>query len=107
MEPLLVTLCIRCHVRLHHSLRSRRWVPEVLLGLWRELHPGAPLQLQLPFIMTIAPVSSVRLEGQQWKPEVPQPELALSAKANKQPFRRAEALIGQDDGFGLAGRAGD
>jgi hypothetical protein len=46
-QPLLVTLCIRCHVRLHHSLRFRRWVPNALLGLWRELHPGVPLQLQL------------------------------------------------------------
>jgi len=24
-------------------------VPEALLGLWRELHPAVPLQLQLPF----------------------------------------------------------
>jgi hypothetical protein len=37
---LLVTLCIRCHVRLHHSLRVRRWLPDALLGLWRELHPA-------------------------------------------------------------------
>jgi hypothetical protein len=27
-------------------------VPEALLGLWRELHPAAPLQLQLPFAVT-------------------------------------------------------
>ena len=44
----LITLCIRCHVRLHHSRRLRRWVPEVLLALWRELNPSGPLQLQLP-----------------------------------------------------------
>ena len=106
-EPLLVTLCNRCHVRLHHSLQLRRWVPETLLGLWRELHPGVPLQLQLPFIMTIASVSGVRAGGQRGEPEAPQPELALSEKADEQPFRRTEALIGQDDGFGLAGRAGD
>ena len=48
-KALLITLCIRCHVRLHRSRRLRCWVPEVLLGLWRELHPEAPLQLQLPF----------------------------------------------------------
>jgi hypothetical protein len=43
----LITLCIRCHVRLH---RARRWVPQALLGLWREVNPDAPRQLQLPFI---------------------------------------------------------
>ena len=43
----LITLCIRCHVRLHRYRRIRRWVPEVLLGLWSEIHPGQPLQLQL------------------------------------------------------------
>jgi hypothetical protein len=44
----LITLCIRCHVRLHHSRRLCRWVPEVLFALWRELNPSGPLQLQLP-----------------------------------------------------------
>jgi hypothetical protein len=106
-EPLLVTLCIRCHVRLHHALHLRRWAPEMLLGLWRELHPGAPLQLQLPFVIPLVPGSSVRLEGQQGEPEAPQPQLALGAKASKQPFRRTEAFSSQDDGFGLAGRPGD
>ena len=48
----LVTLCIRCHVRLHRSRRLRYWVPEALLRLWRELHPAAPLQLQLPLAVT-------------------------------------------------------
>jgi hypothetical protein len=51
-KPSLVTLCIRCHVRLHRSRQLRYWVPEALLGLWRELHPAAPLQLQLPFAVT-------------------------------------------------------
>jgi hypothetical protein len=51
-KALLITLCIRCHVRLHRSRRLRYWVPEVLLGLWKELHPGGPLQLQLPLAVT-------------------------------------------------------
>jgi hypothetical protein len=51
-KSLLITLCNRCHVRLHRSRRLRYWVPEALLGLWRELHPSAPLQLQLPLAMT-------------------------------------------------------
>lgn len=43
VKQLLVTLCIRCQVRLHHSRRFGRWVPELLLGLWRGLNPSAPL----------------------------------------------------------------
>ena len=61
-KPLLITLCIRCHVRLHRSRRLRYWVPEALLRLWRELHPAAPLQLQLPFAVTsCTPTRQLRL----------------------------------------------
>ena len=45
----LVTLCIRCHVRIHHSLGLRHWFSEMLVRLWRELHPKTPMQLQLTF----------------------------------------------------------
>jgi hypothetical protein len=45
----LVTLCIRCHVRIHHSLGLRYWFSEILVRLWRELHPKTPMQLQLTF----------------------------------------------------------
>jgi hypothetical protein len=107
VKPLLVTLCIRCHVRLHHSLGFRRWVPEALLGLWRELHPGPPLQLQLPLIMKIAPVSGVRAEERQVKLEAPQPRLAFGEKPGEQPLRCAEAFIGQADGSCSAYRAGE
>jgi len=84
----------------------RSWVPDALLWLWRELHPGAPLQLQLPFVM-IASASGVRAEGRHGKPEALQPKLALGEKPGEQPFRCAEAFIGQDDGLGLANRVGD
>ena len=46
---LLVTLCIRCHIRIHRSSRLRYWFSEMLVRLWRELHPNAPMQLQLTF----------------------------------------------------------
>jgi hypothetical protein len=47
-EPnLLVTLCIRCHVRIHRSLGVRYWLSGLLLKLWRELHQHDPMQLQL------------------------------------------------------------
>jgi hypothetical protein len=43
----LVTLCIRCHIRIHHSSGLRYWFSEMLVRLWRELHPNEPMQLQL------------------------------------------------------------
>src|SRR5713101_6767126 len=46
---LLVTLCIRCHMRIHHSSGWRYWFSEMLVRLWRELHPNHPVQLQLTF----------------------------------------------------------
>jgi hypothetical protein len=46
---LLVTLCIRCHIRIHHSSGLRYWFSEMLVRLWRELHPNDPVQLQLSF----------------------------------------------------------
>jgi hypothetical protein len=35
-EELLLTLCIGCHIRVHHSYGFRRWLPATLLRLWRE-----------------------------------------------------------------------
>ncbi len=46
---LLVTLCIRCHIRIHRSSGLRYWFSEMLVRLWRELHPNDPVQLQLTF----------------------------------------------------------
>lgn len=43
----LITLCIRCHMRIHHASASRYWFPRMLLRLWRELHIREPVQLQL------------------------------------------------------------
>ena len=59
-EPLLITLCIRCHVRLHRTRAWRRWVPEALLELWHELYPGLPAQLQLPLPMKKPAAASVQ-----------------------------------------------
>jgi hypothetical protein len=47
-EELLLTLCIGCHMRVHHSYGFRHWLPAMLLRLWREWHEGEPVQLQLP-----------------------------------------------------------
>jgi len=35
------------HARIHRLGAIRRWLPETVLGLWREQHPGVPFQLQL------------------------------------------------------------
>jgi hypothetical protein len=45
----LVALCAACHARLHRLLALRSWLPEELIPLWAEQHPGAPLQLQFAF----------------------------------------------------------
>jgi hypothetical protein len=49
---LLIILCISCHVRLHRYRGLSRWIPKALLELWSEIHPGQPLQLQLPFAIS-------------------------------------------------------
>ena len=46
---LLVTLCIRCHIRIHRSSELRCWFSTMLVRLWRELHPNVSMQLQLTF----------------------------------------------------------
>ena len=43
----LITLCPACHARVHRLRANRCWMPESLVRLWREQHPGAPVQLQL------------------------------------------------------------
>jgi hypothetical protein len=58
----LVTLCAGCHARVHRTRTLSRWLPEILVALWREWHPDALEQLQLPFEM-----SAGVLAGGQWQ----------------------------------------
>jgi len=44
----LITVCAGCHARLHRLAALRIWIPELLVALWIEQHPGVPVQLQLP-----------------------------------------------------------
>jgi hypothetical protein len=54
---LLITLCRRCHLRVHQTHRPSFAFPGVLRGLWRELYPFQALQLELAFTGEIpAPV---------------------------------------------------
>jgi hypothetical protein len=47
-RELLITVCAGCHARLHRLAALRVWIPELLVALWIEQHPGIPVQLQLP-----------------------------------------------------------
>jgi 5-methylcytosine-specific restriction endonuclease McrA len=39
-RALLVTVCAACHARLHRLAALRNWIPEALVPLWAEQHPG-------------------------------------------------------------------
>ena len=56
----LITLCRACHARLHRLGAINRWVPETLLALWAEQHPGVSRQLQF---VEFARVEEVRAWG--------------------------------------------
>lgn len=45
---LQITLCVRCHVRLHRRRQLPGHYGELFFRLWREQHRGRPAQLRLP-----------------------------------------------------------
>ena len=49
----LVTLCAGCHAWVHRTRTLRHCLPEILVDLWREWHPDAIEQLQLPLEMSV------------------------------------------------------
>jgi hypothetical protein len=51
----MVTLCRRCHPRVHHTKRLSFGFPPVLADLWRRLYPAQPIQLDLPLLAAGAP----------------------------------------------------
>jgi 5-methylcytosine-specific restriction endonuclease McrA len=48
----LITLCRRCHVRIHHTWRPRFWFLtwDLLRRLWREANADIAVQLCLPLV---------------------------------------------------------
>lgn len=50
----LIALCGACHARVHRLAALRSWLPERLVELWSEQHPGVPLQLQFPVALAEA-----------------------------------------------------
>ncbi len=57
-EDSLVTLCARCHPRVHRLLRLRVWMPDFFVELWREQHPASPLQLQFALLPLLPPIGA-------------------------------------------------
>ena len=49
-----MTLCAGCRARVHRTRILGRWLPEILVDLWREWHPDSLEQLQLPIEMSAA-----------------------------------------------------
>jgi hypothetical protein len=79
-ERTLITLCIRCHIRVHRWRWFRHRVSSMLVLLWIKLHAGAPFQLQLP--LRTASEIEVR-EGHFGKQEPSQPSLFLGEKLSE------------------------
>ena len=52
-----MTLCAGCHARVHRTRILARWLPEILVALWREWHPDSVEQLQLPLELSAAVLS--------------------------------------------------
>lgn len=47
-RELLITVCAGCHARIHRLVALRVWIPDLLVTLWIEQHPGVPVQMQFP-----------------------------------------------------------
>ena len=43
-----------CHARVHRTRILGHWLPEIPVAIWREWHPDAVEQLQLPVEMSAA-----------------------------------------------------
>jgi hypothetical protein len=87
-ERTLITLCIRCHLRVHRWRWFRHQVSAMLVQLWTELHTGAAVQLQLP--LRTASGTDVN-KGPYRKLGPSRPNLALGKKPSEQLFGCAES----------------
>jgi hypothetical protein len=66
-EKWLITLCPACHATVERPERVDRYLPPLLLALWREQHPdaGEQLALELDTSLEGSPVmTSKQPEGQ-------------------------------------------
>ncbi len=43
-----ITVCVRCHARVHRRHQLPGDYSDLFFRLWREQHPGRPAQLRLP-----------------------------------------------------------
>jgi hypothetical protein len=84
----LVTLCAGCHARVHRTGFLRRWLPEILVDLWREWHPHAVEQLRLPVEMSAGVLAA---GGWQIFPDYPARILAEPSPAEPSPEDEPDA----------------
>ena len=49
MLPLLISLCLGCHAKVHRTRVGRALMAPLLLKLWREQHPRGQVQAALDF----------------------------------------------------------
>ena len=61
----LITVCARCHAVVHRLQRLDRYLPPLLLDLWREQHPKAAAAEQLALAWEAAASASSRLSGKE------------------------------------------
>ncbi len=89
-EPkLLVTLCTRCHVRIHRSLGVRYWLSGLLLKLWRELHQHEPVQLPLAF----RAVAKRRRSERGFEQQVRSAGRALFSQTQSEKYAKQEGFV--------------
>jgi hypothetical protein len=64
-DDALITLCIRCHVRVDRWRCLYHWMPGALMKPWSELHADASIQLQFQLtpVIRISADFSTRAEG--------------------------------------------
>jgi hypothetical protein len=75
---LMISLCPGCHARVHRTQTVLRYMPPLLLELWREQHPRAQEQRTLEFQVRGTTSSSGQLFIGVGEVKRPQPEVSDS-----------------------------
>ncbi len=60
----MISLCPACHARIHRTQAILSKMPDLLLELWRELHPRGHEQTALDFRWRVAAAKPVPLFGE-------------------------------------------
>jgi hypothetical protein len=99
----LVTLCIRCHIRIHRSSGLRFWFSAMLTKLWCELHPNDPVQLRLAFLQAEKKENSKGVLEEMsvkvlplWVCQMPESIGALGNPVNRERVRISRVIRGRE-----------